>query len=453
MAGDTVRQYRRLVDALSGVLIVEWNPLAKRATRENGTEISDVQAVESLFHITNNNPTPRYGRWFHRNFPKFPAYLRRAAIMAALGATSSYLTRYRAWQGGGRKFRQQRPPVFGKSGQWPVLYTASGGAGAMIRQVGEVVEIKLYDATSGDWLWRRATVVRRGRRHGVDGQVPLSPALIVEGSSLCLGQPYEFKPRKAGPNMPDRVCAVDLGVNKQATCSVVSRNGTVLKRITFNLGMHIDHRDKLAAQIRRKARQTCGRYGKLSGGFCRRFYRRIEGINLHMARTLSRQIINFAVTHGAEAMVFENLKHFRPRGGAKRTPMKQRFHGWLHRHLIHQVSMSAAERGLRVVFVHPRGTSSWAFDGSGKVVRFRENYSRCLFANGKEYDCDFNASYNIAARGVYRLDSQHQILARRAGSSPAVESGWPPCGKSSTGGPRMPVTLSNLWGVSLRAAA
>lgn len=45
-----------------------------------------------------------------------------------------------------------------------------------------------------------------------------------------------------------------------------------------------------------------------------------------------------------------------------------------------------------------RGTSAYAFDGSGKVTRDRDNYSMCTFTSGKRYHCDLSASYNIGAR-------------------------------------------------------
>ena len=103
-------------------------------------------------------------------------------------------------------------------------------------------------------------------------------------------------------------------------------------------------------------------------------------------------------------VVFEDLKGFRPKARAsiRRPNLKQRFHTWLHRKLVRQVEASAEEKGMQVAFVNPRGTSAWAYDGSGKVKRKADNMSLCTFPSGKHYNADLNASYNIGARYFWR---------------------------------------------------
>ena len=58
--------------------------------------------------------------------------------------------------------------------------------------------------------------------------------------------------------------------------------------------------------------------------------------------------------------------------------------------------------GMRISRVCAWGTSKLAFDGSGKVTRDKHNHSICTFANGKQYNCDLSASYNIGARFFLR---------------------------------------------------
>ena len=48
------------------------------------------------------------------------------------------------------------------------------------------------------------------------------------------------------------------------------------------------------------------------------------------------------------------------------------------------------------------GTSKYAFDGSGQVKRDKDNFSQCTFSNGKRYNTDLSASYNIGARFFIR---------------------------------------------------
>lgn len=448
MSGDTVDLYRRAVNAMSGIFRTNWLQVSEMT----------VQRLEELFHDTTRRDHTRYGTWFARNFPKMPSYLRRAATMAAHGHVSSFMTRYRAWQGGDRRSRSSRPPGWGAFNGWPVLYAANGGAGAMIRRDGDSVHLKLYDATTGQWSWHATAVTTRGRRHG-GGHAPLSPALVVRGSRLALAQPYELRRAKHG-KPSDRVCAVDLGINTQATAVVLDAFGTVIARRFFHLGAHIDRRDKALCRIREKAALTMGRGGKLGDGFCRALYARAAGLNTHMARELSRQMLGFAEQHGADTLVFEDLKGFRPKGGNGRTPMKQRFHGWLHRKLVKQAEVSAEERDMHVAFVHARGTSSWAYDGSGKVRRAKHNHALATFASGKRYNCDLSAACNIGARHIERSARLAATKAVAEIQEPAVRNpGWAARGKrtaglpATTAAPRMPVTLSTLWREPLRTAA
>jgi hypothetical protein len=88
--------------------------------------------------------------------------------------------------------------------------------------------------------------------------------------------------------------------------------------------------------------------------------------------------------------------------------------------------------GMRISRVNARGTSSLAYDGSGKVVRgmdagFKTN-SICQFQSGKTYNCDLNASYNIGARYFIR-----EILkSLPATSRLRIEAKVPQCSKRST---------------------
>lgn len=436
MADETVRVYRRLANALASVFLIHWDQVHDKP----------VQDLERLFHATAKNPSPIYGAWFSRHFHKVPSYLRRAATMAAHGAVASFMARYRGWQGGNRRSRAQRPPAWGGIESWPVLYAANGGAGAMIRHHGDVVEIKLYDKATGEWLWKRAAVAQKGKRHD-QGGLPKSPMLIVRGGSITLAQPYEFS-RQARAGNPDRILAVDLGINKAATCVIVEADGTVTARRFISEAAHIDRRDKVLMQVRKKARMTMGNGGKLSQGFCQTLYRRAKGINLHIARSVARQIIVFAQEHYASCILFESLKGWRPKGGAKRSSLRQKFHGWMHRALVKQVEASAEERHLGVSFVSARGTSKWAYDGSGQVVREHWNYGRCRFRSGKHYDTDLSAAQNIAARYFWR---RMRLLEQK--TSPAGgNAGWPGPGRrpgslqrASGTGPRMPVVLATLW--------
>ena len=518
---DTIDEYRLLTNALCSVVLTHWPSLASSTTQ--------IQDLERLIHPTKDNPNTVYGQWFQARFARFPSYLRRAAEQAALGAVSSFMTRYQAWQGGNRARRDAQPPTWGGFQGYPVLYSAKGGAGAMVKYVGAgftAVHMKLFSKADKAWHWHAAPVVSKGKRHEV-AEALRSPTLMLKGNRVSLTLPMDLshakaqalalahqadvmkaqsfsevspglqKNRKQGPRqspgrlqnqqqqqqqtplhlyvVPQRevVCAVDLGVNTQATCSIIDSAGTVISTLFIQpRGIHMARQDRCVSMIQTCARKTMGGVpakaspsenvssassqekvsattaGKLSKGFCSHAYRRAANLNTEVSRETARKILAFARKHGALVVVFEDLKGFRPKARAsiRRPNLKQRFHTWLHRKLVHQVEASAEEQGLKVAFVNPRGTSAWAYDGSGKVKRDANNMVLCTFQTGKRYNADLNASYNIGARYFWRqraktssdfTTSDSPRLSRKGQASGS--------GKSSRPLQRMPVTLSSLW--------
>ncbi len=163
-------------------------------------------------------------------------------------------------------------------------------------------------------------------------------------------------------------------------------------------------------------------------------YRKAGNINREIGQKVSTRLVKIAQQYGVKYIVFEHLKGWRPRGGKKKSTLKQRFHGWLHRRITNLTEEKWLELGGKVVYVNPRGTSSYAFDGSGCTKRNKDNYELAVFANAKQYNTDLSASYNIGAKFIYKL---------LGGNSPEDEHG-----KSSNSSLRSPVTLSVLWGLS-----
>ena len=72
------------------------------------------------------------------------------------------------------------------------------------------------------------------------------------------------------------------------------------------------------------------------------------------------------------------------------------------------VENRAHREGIHISRICAWGTSRLAYDGSGRVKRGKESertngsYSLCEFPNGKVYNCDLNAGYNIGARYFIR---------------------------------------------------
>ena len=414
LLSNTVSEFRRLVRCLVGVINTHWTTIGLLDAK------SQIPAVEKLIHATAKNLNPKY-QYFNQRFYKFPSYYRRGAIQFAVGQVSSFNTRYREWQSGIRKRKDTLPPRLNADcGTYPPLYK-----GQCIRFADDLNSAAIKVFTSSDWVWETVGITGHRERHLNPNNKRKSPYLMVNGKGCYLSVPFQIKTPKLSDN--ESVLAVDLGINTTATVSVVNFDGTVSHREFIHPGRDIDRRDKRLKRISKKASLT----GKLQKGFARGLYRKAGNINQEIGQKVSARLVKIAQQYGVKYIVFEHLKGWRPRGGKQRSTLKQRFHNWLHRRIVNLTEMKWSELGGKVVFVNPRGTSSSAYDGSGKLKRSSKNYELAVFATKKQYNCDLSASYNIGARFILKL---------LGGNSPQDKQG-----KSTCLSPRSRGTLSMLW--------
>ncbi|MDR5899994.1 transposase [Halomonas vilamensis] len=419
---ETLALYRRFVRDLMTVAYAHWPAVG--IYQENEV----ISVVEGLMHPTKDRPVVRYD-YFPRRYYKFPSYLRRVAIMDAVGQVRSFVTRYDAWQRGERKHPHAKPPRLTASTQtFPSLYKNQ-----CIKLNDDATYAWVKVRHRNDWIWMGFRLKGKCRFRGKG--VAKSPLLTFNGRQWKLSLPEQYHPPKPAKDVPDRVLAVDVGINTAATWAVVDAQGTVHAR-GFISRTDKDREYRLMNRIRQAARKQARHGSRLPPGFCARDHQRLTHLADHQAHQLSRHLVDLAVDHHCHAIVAEDLKGWRPKAGKKRTPMKARFHRWFHRMLVRRIESKAAEVGLRSALVYARGTSRQAFDGSGPVKRDAANYSQCTFQSGKRYHADLNAAYNIAARGHVYYQGRQRKPTARAGSP------------KSTGTPRTPVTLSTLWSQS-----
>ena len=427
---NTVSEFRCLVRCLVGVINTHWSTIGLL------DGLSQIPAIEKLVHQTAKNPSSKY-QYFNRRFYKFPSYYRRGAIQFAVGQVSSFNTRYREWQSGIRKRKEANPPRLNADcGTYPPLYKGQcikfaednralerTDVASQRRRTPVRAAIKVFTGT--DWVWTTVGITGHRERHLNPSNQRKSPYLIVNGRNCHLSVPFQIKTPKLKDT--ESILSADLGINTTATVSVINFDGTVSHREFIHPGRDIDHRDKRLKRISKKASLT----GKLQKGFARGLYRKAGNINREIGQKVSARLVKIAKQYGVKYIVFEHLKGWRPRGGKKRSTLKQRFHNWLHRRIVNLTEMKWSELGGKVVFVNPRGTSSYAYDGSGKLKRSSTNYELAVFSTGKQYNCDLSASYNIGARFILRL----------LGGNSSQDGD----GKSTSSSPRSRVTLSMLW--------
>ena len=92
--------------------------------------------------------------------------------------------------------------------------------------------------------------------------------------------------------------------------------------------------------------------------------------------------------------------------GKLRGKTKQKLHLWKKNTIQRIVEHKAHQNGIRISRVCAWNTSRLAYDGAGVVLRGKAaelpTYSLCKFSNGKVYNCDLSASYNIGSRYFVR---------------------------------------------------
>lgn len=414
---DTVAAYRNAVDYLINVCNENWESLS-----QTDGSLNKQRYIETLIHRTKDNPAPVYD--FDSKFYKMPSYLRRSAINEAVGKTSSYRSNLANWNNN----PAGKMPSVPKAGYvYPTMYRDN-----MYCQTGTYeAQVKVFVRNTWDWITIQL------RRSDMDyihkhcaSRKACAPTLQKRGKEWFLDFPFEEKATLCDVNVSDQtVVAVDLGINSAATVSVMRSDGTILGRHFCKLSKETDH---LMHSINRiKKAQQHGNYKTP------RLWARAKGINHDIAVKTAQFIMDTANLYNADVIVFEHLD----RKGKLRGSKKQKLHMWRSQEVQSIVTDKAHRLGMHISHICAWGTSKFAYDGSGTVERgINGSYSICRFQNGRTYNCDLAASYNIGARYFIR----EIIKSLPATARLHIEAEVPQCCKRST------CTFSTL--ISLNAA-
>lgn len=362
----------------------------ERGTFFDGKKLSMLDAktaVEHLTHSTKARPMVKYD--FGQKFYKFPSYLRRAAIAEAFGIVSSHISNHKNWEDNGRKGGE--PKLQRKHNCMPTFYYDNMFAGDCYQRSGL---IKLY--RNGDWVWEpiqfKKTDVEYLNKHW-SGKHASAPGLECRYSKYFLRFSFETDQKLNNTPVEDqRIVAVDLGLNTLAVCSVMDARGTVCARKFIDL----PHEKDLLTHKLNKLKKFQRQHGSYNS---RSQWSHINNLNDEISRKVAHQILEFAVLYDADVIVMEYLDF---RGKKLRGSKAQRIAVWQKRNIQTIVEHQAHRNGIRFARINPNGTSKYAFDGSGPVMRDSKNFSQCTFMSGKQYNCDLSASYNIGARYFIR---------------------------------------------------
>lgn len=378
---DTIRLYRDALSFLTAVFDSEWKALS--AIEQAKTRFN---TAEHLVHETKYN-IAKYD--FDIRFHKMPSYLRRAAIQEALGCVSSYHSNHDNWEKGGKQGKEPKLQV--ERFTMPTFYNKEMYS---VSEDPYSAYLKLY--YGNDWVWvkvrLRGTDVRYLKRYWQHCK-PSAPTLEKRYGKYYLRFAFTEKVELSEtPVLDRRICAVDLGLNSDAVCSIMTADGTVLARKFVNFPSEKDHLWHVLNRIKRYQREHGSQNVQSFWMYGRR-------LNDELAKKISSAVVEFAVLYSVDCIVFEHLDF---RGRKAKGSKAQRLHMWRKNGIQQYVEHKAHRCGIRISHICAWGTSKLAFDGSGEVVRDETNRALCTFRSGKRYNCDLSASYNIGARYFIR---------------------------------------------------
>lgn len=383
---QTIKIYNDAISFCVKVFEENWSDLEILET--GNKERKDY--ADSLIHSTRSNVAkyPEFDVMFH----KMPSYLRFSVINTALGYLSSYHSNLDNWE-----FSNSDGKVPSLQTHLNKLPTFYKGNMYLDDCDGDAVRLKLF--VNNDWNWvevkLKHTDVVSIQKHMTNAKMSV-PTLEKKNKKWFLRFAFEEKVELNKTKLEEqRVLAVDLGINTDATCSVMNVDGAILAREFINFA---SDKDQLYHTLN-KIKKVQQKYGSNNVA---KLWRYAKFHNEELAHKIAGTIIDTAIKYDCDVIVFEHLDT----NGKKQGSKKQKLQMWKKNTIQNIVEHKAHKNGIRVSRICAWGTSKLAYDGSGKVLRGKEaglgTYELCKFSNGKIYNCDLSASYNIGARYFIR---------------------------------------------------
>ena len=389
IVANTLALYNSALNYVCDVVLKHYDEIKKLNNLERR------MYLEHLIHNTKNN-IAKYD--FDSRYYKLPSYLLRDIEAKAIGHIFSYksnLDNYKKERynkiSNGKKFKK-REPRLSKCNLLPSFYK-----GNMYKMISDnKIALKIYE--DNDWKYEEFKLKKNDLKYinKINGK-RYNPEIKIIGKKIYIKFIFEIEDVKLQNKELNKriICGVDLGVNNDATISIMNYEGTILGRHFINT----NNKDLMNHLLnkKRKIQRDSGNYKYLRN---LHINNKINSINENIVNHTANQIIKICLSYGVDVIVFENLRHKFKR--TKKRSFRARLHRWRKIAVYNKAYEMAHRNGIRVSTVNPNGTSRYAYDGSGLVERDNDNYSICKFVSGKVYNCDLSASYNIAARYYIR---------------------------------------------------
>lgn len=414
---DSIVIYRETLRFVIPIVDAHWNEM-----KEFNSNKFRMSYIENLIHNTQGNEAI-YS--FDKNFPKFPTYLRRATLNKAIGIVSSYRSNLENWE---KEPNGQAPKLSLIHYTYPAYYKKN--LFKNFDPIHQTIELKVFK--NGDWVYETYTLKTSDcnyYRKNLANKKQNVPVITKKGRRFYATFSYEESVPLIAEEKIEKICAIDLGLNTDATCCIMCADGTVYARKFIHFSEEHDQLNTQLGRIKRNQKRG-SRHNKT-------LWRKVSGLSQDIADKTVKAILEFGNEHGVDVFVLEYLD-FKGRNAVKRT------HFWRYKRIYKVLTQKAHQHGLRIARVNAQNTSRLAFDGSGWSKRGREitpdtSYALMQFPNGKIYNADLNATYNIGARYFIRHLLKTVTVTQRL----ALEAKVPQVAKRST------CTLSHL--INLRS--
>lgn len=330
--------YRQALTYLIPIINDNWETLSQYEFTNQ-----KCNCIEKWIHHTQINQA-QYD--FDEQFPKFPSYLRRSVIATALGIVSSYRSNLANWE---ENPKDQAPKLQLIHYEYPAYY--KGNLFKNFDTICQTIELKVFK--NGDWVFEQYRLKQSDctyYKRYLAGKKQNVPILQKKGRRFYATFSYEENVQLVPEESIDKICAVDLGLKTDATCSIMDQDGTVYARkfISFS-----KEHDRLHTQLGRiKRNQKRGAYHDKT------LWRSVAGITQDIADKTVKAILDFGNEYGVDVFVLEYLD-FKGKKAVKRT------HFWRYKRIYKVLTQKPHQHGLRIARVNARYTNRLSFDGSG----------------------------------------------------------------------------------------
>lgn len=236
---NSIHIYRQALSVLIPIINNDWKTINTcRYTNQKAN------LIEKWIHSTKSNQAIFD---FDEQFPKLPTYLRRSAIAKALGIVSSYHSNLNNWE---QDKKGQAPKLSLTHYTYPAYY--KGNLFRNFDPIRRTIELKVFK--NSDWVYevyKLKTSDCNYYQTYLTGKKQNVPIIQKKGRRFYATFSYEEETSLIPEKSIHKVCAVDLGLGTDATCSIMKEDGTVYARKFFSFSKEHDRLDTQLGRIKR----------------------------------------------------------------------------------------------------------------------------------------------------------------------------------------------------------